>query len=119
MYDGYICMRTIKVSIGKIKQIYFIINLKIMNKNLQKYFANVWSQEKKQIAIDILNFIHNTFLSNQIDYSLIAGSLLGYARHNDIIPWDDDIDIGIMKTDEAKMVRLTQYFKQMAIHFIG
>ncbi|KAL3866456.1 hypothetical protein ACJMK2_043752 [Sinanodonta woodiana] len=38
----------------------------------------------------------------QVRYWLEGGSLLGAARHNDIIPWDYDIDIGIYKEDVLK-----------------
>jgi phosphorylcholine metabolism protein LicD len=36
---------------------------------------------------------------NNIKYFIIAGSLLGAVRHGEMIPWDDDIDVGIFEED--------------------
>lgn len=51
----------------------------------------------KNIAIDLLGDIVRILDEFSIDYFIISGTLLGYVRHNDIIPWDDDIDLIVDK----------------------
>ncbi|MGP5219304.1 LicD family protein [Arthrobacter rhombi] len=43
-----------------------------------------------------------------ISYFLVAGSLLGAVRHDGFIPWDDDMDFGMLRADYEQFVRVAQ-----------
>lgn len=49
--------------------------------------------EHKSVAIDLLRQTISILESFGIRYCLIAGTLLGFQRHSDFIPWDDDMDL--------------------------
>ncbi len=58
--------------------------------------------------LDILLAFDKISKDLDINYFLIAGSLLGAYRHDGFIPWDDDIDIGMCRSDYNKLI---EYFR--------
>lgn len=55
-----------------------------------------------------MNNIHNIATETNIKYVLISGSLIGAVRHGGFSPWDDDLDIGMMREDYDKLIDLLE-----------
>lgn len=55
--------------------------------------------EHQNAAYEALLELDRILKKNNIQYYLLAGSVLGAVRHGGFIPWDDDIDVGIKVED--------------------
>lgn len=56
-------------------------------------------QELHEIQANMIKDFHDLCTRHEIPYFAIGGTLLGAIRHKDFIPWDDDVDLGMLRED--------------------
>lgn len=55
--------------------------------------------QEHALQLTVLQHIDHICRSHSLRYYLVFGTLLGAVRHQGFIPWDDDLDIAMPRTD--------------------
>lgn len=74
--------------------------------------------ELHTVLLDAMKDIDKICRENGLKYYLHAGTLLGVFNHKGFIPWDDDVDISLMREDYEKLLRILseEYSHKYFVH---
>lgn len=79
-----------------------IMNNLAQKKNVLKEVSDEERKRLQGILLSCMKDLHNACNAIGIRYSLVGGSALGAVRHKGFIPWDDDMDVMMLRDDWEK-----------------
>lgn len=71
----------------------------------EKQSTSVSLPQLQQALYTLLQEFDRVCRALDIPYILFSGTMLGAVRHEDFIPWDDDLDVAMLRSDYERFLR--------------
>ncbi|SEL22048.1 Phosphorylcholine metabolism protein LicD [Methanobrevibacter gottschalkii] len=68
--------------------------------------AGLLLQQNRELSLEFLKFIDKVCEKHEIEWIIEYGTYLGAIRHNGFIPWDDDLDCGMMRSNYNNFIEI-------------
>lgn len=75
-------------------------------------------KEIQTVELNILKTFIRICAKYHLNYFMVGGSLLGAVRHQGFIPWDDDIDVGMLRADYERFLQVAPAELKQAGYFM-
>ena len=62
--------------------------------------------ELRELQMQILDYVDAFCRKHDIKYTISGGTLLGAVRHGGYIPWDDDMDIQMLRSEYIRFLEV-------------
>ena len=63
-------------------------------------------RRQQMVMLDMVKELDSICKKYDIPYFLYGGTLLGAIRHNGFIPWDDDLDVAMLRNDYKRLLKV-------------
>jgi hypothetical protein len=100
----------------------FVVALIVLGqKFIRNKKINITSTHDMNVMHDIIHIMDRFMKIYNVEYFLLAGTLLGGIRNNPpgVLYWDDDIDVGVLQTQVQNielMIKDTEFIKHVEIN---
>ena len=81
--------------------------------------SDKYTERIQHHSINIFREIDRICRANDIPYFITNGTLLGAVRHKGFIPWDDDIDVAMLRPDFNRFVKHAREWLSAPYEFIS
>ena len=85
----------------------------LVNRDGLKYYTVEGLEKVHEEMLRLLLIIDTIAKENNIPYWIDGGSLIGIVRHKGFIPWDDDLDISLLKKDYLRLIKEISMYCEM------
>ena len=73
-----------------------------------EYLVDKKQKQVWKVELDMVSIVDRICKEHNIKYFAICGTMLGAVRHKGFIPWDDDIDLGMLREDYNRFVKYAE-----------